>query len=149
MLSLACRGTTMLEEPQSLLQPSDAAPSPPTSWRHWRTPRVKRLRPSTSTNALAIKERVLGPEHPDVAMTLNNLAVRYKADGEYAKAEPLYQRALAIFEAALGPTQPKVITCRRNYAQLLCERQRQPKSSALEGHGKRTQTSRARRAKRA
>ena len=52
-------------------------------------------------------------------MTLNNLAVLYKSAGKYAEAEPLYQRALAIFEAALGPTHPKVITCRQNYAQLL------------------------------
>ena len=54
-------------------------------------------------------------------MTLNNLAVLYKAAGAYAEAEPLYQRALAIFETALGPSHPKVITCRQNYAQLLRE----------------------------
>jgi len=59
-------------------------------------------------------------------MTLNNLAVLYKDMGRYAEAEPLYQRALAVFEQALGPTHPKVVTCRRNYAQLLREmRQRQ------------------------
>jgi tetratricopeptide (TPR) repeat protein len=97
--------------------------------------------------ALVLAEAALGPGHPAVAMTLNNLAVLYKAAGEYAKAEPLYQRALAIFETALGPTHPKVITCRRNYAQLQRERQRQAEAAAREGHGKRAQTSRARRAK--
>jgi tetratricopeptide (TPR) repeat protein len=97
--------------------------------------------------ALAIKEQALGPDHPDVAMTLNNLAILYKAAGKYAEAEPLYQRALAIFEAALGPTHPKVRTCRQNYAQLMREKQRQAKAAALEGHGKRTQISRARRPK--
>jgi tetratricopeptide (TPR) repeat protein len=97
--------------------------------------------------ALAIKERSLGPEHPDVAMTLNNLAVLHKAVGKYAEAKPLNQRALTIFEAALGPTHPKVITCRQNYAQLLREMSRQAEAAVLEGHGKRAQTSQARRAK--
>ena len=46
--------------------------------------------------ALAIREKALGPEHPDVANSLNNLAVLYRAQGKYAEAEPLYQRALAI-----------------------------------------------------
>ena len=72
--------------------------------------------------ALAIKEKVLGPNHAVMAMPLNNLAVLYKNAGEYEKAELLYQQALAIFEAALGSTHPKVITCQQNYAQLLRER---------------------------
>jgi tetratricopeptide (TPR) repeat protein len=53
--------------------------------------------------ALAIRERALGPDHPDVATSLNNLAALYYAQGRYAAAEPLYQRALAIREEGLGP----------------------------------------------
>jgi hypothetical protein len=45
-----------------------------------------------------IKEKGLGPEHPDVATILNNLAGLYDSMGFYAKAEPLYQRALMIKE---------------------------------------------------
>jgi len=82
-------------------------------------------------------------------MTLNNLAILYKAAGRYAEAEPLYQRALTIFEAALGPAHPKVLTCRQNYTQLLRERQRQAKAAAFEHHAKRARTSRARRPKKA
>jgi CHAT domain-containing protein/Tfp pilus assembly protein PilF len=52
---------------------------------------------------LEIRERLLGPEHRDVANALNNLGILYAIKGEYAKAEPLYQRALAIRERALGP----------------------------------------------
>jgi tetratricopeptide (TPR) repeat protein len=37
---------------------------------------------------------------------LNNLASLYRATGAYAKAEPLYQRALAIYEKTLGPGHP-------------------------------------------
>ena len=33
--------------------------------------------------ALKIREKVLGPEHPDVAHSLNNLAALYHAQGRY------------------------------------------------------------------
>ena len=36
------------------------------------------------------RSRVLGPNHPDVAQSLNNLALLYGAQGQYAQAEPLY-----------------------------------------------------------
>ena len=58
--------------------------------------------------ALAIREKALGPEHPDVANSLNNLAGLYYNQGQYAKAEPLIERALAIREKALGPEHPDV-----------------------------------------
>jgi tetratricopeptide (TPR) repeat protein len=58
--------------------------------------------------SLAISEKVLGSEHPDVAGTLNLLAVLYRSQGRYVEAEPLHQRALAIREKALGPEHPDV-----------------------------------------
>ncbi len=63
-------------------------------------------------------ERFLGPEHPDVATSLNSLAVFYKTQARYAEAEPLYQRSLAIFEKALGPEHPDVATIVSNLALL-------------------------------
>ncbi len=53
--------------------------------------------------ALAIWERTLGPDHPDTAESLDNLAWLLKAQGEYAAARPLLERALAIRERTLGP----------------------------------------------
>src|SRR5215475_14056908 len=58
--------------------------------------------------ALELREKALGPEHPDVAQSLNNLAILYRLKGDYAKAEPLYQRALAIREKAFAPEHPDV-----------------------------------------
>jgi hypothetical protein len=52
-------------------------------------------------------------------MTANNLAVRYKSEGRYDEAGPLFRRALAILEAALEPEHPHVVTCRENYEELL------------------------------
>jgi hypothetical protein len=38
---------------------------------------------------LAIREEALGGEHPDVANSLNSLAVFYKNQRKYEEAEPL------------------------------------------------------------
>jgi tetratricopeptide (TPR) repeat protein len=52
--------------------------------------------PSVYRRALVLKEKLLGANHPDVALTLNNLAVLCKQEGRYDKAAALYQRALAV-----------------------------------------------------
>jgi hypothetical protein len=43
------------------------------------------------------------PGHPDVAVSLNNLASLYSIQGRYAEAEPLNKRALAIRERRWAP----------------------------------------------
>src|SRR5262249_7907741 len=52
--------------------------------------------------ALAIREKALGANHPNVGQTLNNLALVYLDQGKYSEAEELFKRALAIRETALG-----------------------------------------------
>ena len=69
--------------------------------------------------ALAIREKVLGPEHPDTAMSLNNLAVLLQDQGDLAGARPLFERALAIREKVLGPEHPDTATSLNNLAGLL------------------------------
>ena len=63
-------------------------------------------------------EEALGPDHPDVATMLNNLAELNRAQGRYAEAEPLYNRSLEIREKALGPDHPSVATALNNLAAL-------------------------------
>ena len=41
--------------------------------------------------ALAIREKALGAEHPDVATNLNNLAELYRDQARYAEADSLLQ----------------------------------------------------------
>jgi tetratricopeptide (TPR) repeat protein len=48
----------------------------------------------------AIMQQALGPDHPDVALSLNNLALLYQAEGRYSEAEPLYKRSLTISQKA-------------------------------------------------
>jgi tetratricopeptide (TPR) repeat protein len=58
-------------------------------------PRLKR--------ALAIKEKAFGPDHPDVADSLDWLAILCFARKEDTQAETLLQRAHVIREKAYGP----------------------------------------------
>jgi tetratricopeptide (TPR) repeat protein len=82
--------------------------------------------------ALAIREQQLGPQHPNTATSLNNLAALYKNQGKDKQAEPLYQRALAIDEHALGPQHPDTQTIRANYARLLRTMGREDEAAALD-----------------
>ena len=67
-----------------------------------------------------------------MATSLNNLAGLYDAQGKYGEAEPLYRRALAIREKALGPEHPDVATCLENYAILLKKMGRGAEAEPLE-----------------
>ncbi len=78
----------------------------------------------------------LGPEHPDVATSLHNLALVYRLQGKYAEAGPLYQRSLAIREKALGPEHPHVATSLENYAGLLRATRRSAEAAKMETRAK-------------
>ena len=67
---------------------------------------------------LTISEKVIGPDHPGTASSLNNLAFLYDKQGLYGKAEPLYMRALAIYENALGHDHQHTGTGLNNLASL-------------------------------
>ncbi len=58
--------------------------------------------------ALDIAMPTLGPEHPDVAQNLHNLAMLYIGQGKLMLAEQLLQQALAIREKTLGAGHPDV-----------------------------------------
>ena len=71
---------------------------------------------------MAIREKVLGKNHPDVANSLNNLAVLYYELGKYAAAEPLYHRSLAIWGKTLGEDHPHTKQGKVNYELLLAKK---------------------------
>jgi tetratricopeptide (TPR) repeat protein len=70
-------------------------------------------------DALAIREKAFGPEHPATAQSLNNLALLLWNQGDFAGARPLFERALAIREKVLGPDHPNTATSLSNLARLL------------------------------
>ena len=67
-------------------------------------------------------EQSAGPTDPAVATALNDLAVFYFTQADYAAAEPLLRRTLAIREAALGADAPQTAQAINNLAQVLQER---------------------------
>ena len=69
--------------------------------------------------ALAIDEKALGPEHPNVAAALNIMAVLCLQEGEYAKAEPLLLRSVAVNEKVLGPEHADVAPVHRSIGNTL------------------------------
>jgi CHAT domain-containing protein/Tfp pilus assembly protein PilF len=68
--------------------------------------------------ALEIRERVLGPDHPDVAVALNGLGRLHRSKGDQAKAESIFQRALSICEKSFGPENPAVTDSLSNLGHL-------------------------------
>ena len=69
--------------------------------------------------ALTLVGAVHGPDHPDVATALSNLATVLSNLGDPATARPLLERALTITEAAHGPDHPDVATALGNLAAVL------------------------------
>ena len=57
--------------------------------------------------ALAIGEQQLGPEHPDTASSLINLAAIYGRRPSMRRWKPLLVRALVIYEQKLGAMHPE------------------------------------------
>ncbi len=81
--------------------------------------------------ALEIDNQLLGPEDPQVAANLNNLAELYRAQGQYEKAEPLYHWALEIGEKALGSEHPNVADSLNNLALLYYTQGQYAKAESL------------------
>jgi tetratricopeptide (TPR) repeat protein len=73
------------------------------------------------SDALGVREKLLGPEHPDTATSLNNLALLLQHQGDLAGVRPLFERALVIWEKALGPEHPDTLTALNNLGCLLMD----------------------------
>ncbi len=81
--------------------------------------------------AAVMEAEGFGPQDPRAATSLNNLAAVYHLQGKYAEAEPLYKRALAIWEKALGPEHPDVAQSLNNLALLYQDQGRYAEAEPL------------------
>src|SRR5215208_6923026 len=98
-----------LDTPQSpsAQSPSAQSPSQPPSAQPLSSQSASPQERAAQLNARITElEETLGRDHPDVASALNQLAIVYFTQGDFAAAEPLLRRALAIREAALGLDDP-------------------------------------------
>ena len=66
--------------------------------------------------AIAIQEKVLPPEHPNLAASYNNIAGTYKAMGDLQKSLDFGLKAIAIREKTLPPEHPKLAASDHNIA---------------------------------
>jgi hypothetical protein len=69
--------------------------------------------------ALAIVEKVYGPEHPIVGTAINNLSGVLRAQGDLAGARAAFARALAIVEKVYGPEHTSVAIAVNNLGGVL------------------------------
>ena len=63
-------------------------------------------------------QRLFEGDHPDVALSLNNLAALYDSQGKLSQAEPLYQQALAMLQRLFEGDHPSIALSLNNLAFL-------------------------------
>ncbi len=68
--------------------------------------------------ALGLREKILGTHDPEVANSLNNIALLEWREGNFEQAEQKLLRALSILQQALGPAHPNVSQALTNLAFL-------------------------------
>ena len=69
--------------------------------------------------ACVVSRRVLGDEHPDTLMSMNNLALTLRAQGDLNGARVLQEQALAVCRRVLGEEHPATLTSMNNLALTL------------------------------
>jgi len=81
--------------------------------------------------AAALQEAILGPLHPDLANTLNNLGVVCEITDNPVDAEHYFRRACAIASASLPADHPFVATSRKNLEDFCAARGKPVKLDAI------------------
>src|SRR5262249_2674824 len=69
--------------------------------------------------ALTIREKLLGPEHPDTVSVFHTLAVLLTRHGDVREAREVLERALGCLEKTLGPEHPETNRMRCNLSCVL------------------------------
>ena len=80
---------------------------------------------------LALKEQVLGKEHPWTLVGANNLAVSLNRQDKYAEAEAIHRATLALREEVLGKEHPSTLTSINNLAESLSHQGKYAEAEAM------------------
>lgn len=70
------------------------------------------------SNSLSLSRSMYGPQHPEVATSLNNLAFVLSRQGQYVAAEALYRETLAVNQKLLGKEHPAIAKSLNNLANV-------------------------------
>jgi tetratricopeptide (TPR) repeat protein len=71
--------------------------------------------------AVEIREELLGKEHPNTLMSMNNLASALSDQGKYEQAEEMNRQVLRLREVMLGKEHPDTLTSMNNLASALSD----------------------------
>src|SRR5262245_25562883 len=80
---------------------------------------------------LAVRQELWGEDHPQYAVSLNNLAAAHRELGEFREARDLCKRALAILQRALGEAHPTCVTTLYELAQVYANLRESGKARVL------------------
>ncbi|KAJ5348541.1 uncharacterized protein N7506_001794 [Penicillium brevicompactum] len=69
--------------------------------------------------ALEVREKVFGREHPDTLASVNDLASVFERQGKYEEAEAMHRRAFEAREKVLGREHPDTLASANNLASVL------------------------------
>jgi len=71
--------------------------------------------------AILLRQKKLGPSHPQVAQAIKTLGNLLVDEGNYSEAKVRFEQALAIWEQAFGHAHPDVGMCLNNLGKTLME----------------------------
>lgn len=90
-------------------------------------------RASLLTAVTASLESSFGPEHPEVAAAIIDLAKTYYGESKFDDAERLLRRALGMCEKTLGPEHPRVAVALNDLAAVQQAKHRYKEAESLYG----------------
>ena len=70
---------------------------------------------------LAVQRRILGEDHPDTLISMNNLALTLRSQGDLGAARELHEQVLAGRRRVLGEDHPATLASMANLAATLHE----------------------------
>jgi tetratricopeptide (TPR) repeat protein len=82
--------------------------------------------------ALTIREKIFGPEHPSLGLNHLNLARVYRKLGRYEEAEDSYSRSLAVLREAYDPGHRQRVEVAGAYARFLRDLGREEEAREIE-----------------
>lgn len=82
-------------------------------------------------HTLALREGILGREHPDTLCSLNNLSEALREQGQYKEAEQIQRETLALRERVLGPEHPQTLDSMNNLAELFREQEKDDEAEQM------------------
>ncbi len=88
--------------------------------------------------AVSLAEREYGPDHPNTATFVSNLATVYQGLGRDSEAESLIKRALAIYQKSPRSQGRHMVNVLGNYAVLLRKMGRDAEAAKIEARAKET-----------